>query len=167
MGKKYTIYKPNQRGFTLVELMITLVIAAILVSVAVPNFTNIIQNNRATAQANEFLTALSIARSEALKRGEAITMTTAGTADDANDWAGGWTITDTANTTLYVNSGFGGGGSLTNVNDVTSVAFNSRGFLVGTQAITFNARIPDCSGNEARNITITPTGRAAITKVAC
>ena len=42
----------NPRGFTLIEMMMTIAIAAILVSLAVPSFQNLIGNNRLTTQAN-------------------------------------------------------------------------------------------------------------------
>jgi type IV fimbrial biogenesis protein FimT len=56
-------------GFTLLELMITIAIAGILVGVAIPSFTSIITSNRLTAYANELVTALNLARNEAVKRG--------------------------------------------------------------------------------------------------
>ena len=82
-------------GFTLVELMITLVVAAILVTVAIPNFRTLIQNNRLTTEINEFLTAVSITRSEAVKRADRITMckSSDGAACVATgDWSQGWII---------------------------------------------------------------------------
>lgn len=163
MDKKHKIYKPNQRGFTLVELLMTLVIAGVLVSVAVPSFTSVIQNNRAAANANEFLTALAIARSEAVKRGRTVTMT----ADTATEWADGWTITISDGTTLYVNNGFDGGGSLTNAGDAGSIAFTSRGFLTGGLAVTFTSSIPHCTDNQGRTIVIGPSGRASVAALNC
>ena len=55
-------------GFTLIELIVTLAVAAILITVAGPNFLTFIQNNRLTAQANEMVGSLQLARSEAVKR---------------------------------------------------------------------------------------------------
>ncbi len=55
-------------GFTLLELMITVAVAAILLGIAVPTFSDIIRNNRLTAGANDLLHSTQRARSEAVKR---------------------------------------------------------------------------------------------------
>lgn len=55
-------------GFTLVELMVTLAVAAILMAIAIPNFTALINSNRLTATGNELVASLQLARSEALRR---------------------------------------------------------------------------------------------------
>lgn len=55
-------------GFTLVELMITIAVAAILLATATPSFTSLIQNHRLVAQHNDFVANLNLARSEAVKR---------------------------------------------------------------------------------------------------
>jgi len=57
------------RGFTLLELMVAIAVLAILATVGVPSFRALIQNNRVTTQANELVSALSFARTEAVKRG--------------------------------------------------------------------------------------------------
>jgi type IV fimbrial biogenesis protein FimT len=56
------------RGFTLVELMITIAVAAILLMIAVPSFRNIMNSNRLTTAANTMVGALNTARMEAIKR---------------------------------------------------------------------------------------------------
>lgn len=58
----------RDQGFTLVELMVTLAVAIILIAVGMPLFSGVAANNRATAQANTYLGAFKLARSEAVKR---------------------------------------------------------------------------------------------------
>ncbi len=59
--------KDSQTGFTLIELMITLSIAAILLTQAVPSFRTMIANNRIVSQINELVSAINYGRSEAAK----------------------------------------------------------------------------------------------------
>lgn len=77
-------------GFTLIELMVTIAIAGILIGVAIPNFTSIIISNRLTTSANELVTALSLARSEAVKRGINVTVRRKG--GTSTQWESGWDI---------------------------------------------------------------------------
>lgn len=56
------------KGFTVVELMITLGVIAILTVVAVPSFNSMINSNRLTTASNEIVAALNTARMEAIKR---------------------------------------------------------------------------------------------------
>jgi len=57
------------RGFTAVELLTVIAIAAILLAVAVPSFVNMRRNSELAAAANTLVAALNAARSEAMKRG--------------------------------------------------------------------------------------------------
>jgi type IV fimbrial biogenesis protein FimT len=58
----------KQQGMTLVELMVTLAVAAILVSAALPSLSDMAANNRLTALNNQLVSSLNYARSEAIKR---------------------------------------------------------------------------------------------------
>jgi len=82
----------RKRGFTLIELMVTLAVAAILLTVGVPAFQEMLRNNRAATHANEFLTALNFTRSEAIKRGRNISLCPSSnqTACGGANWAVGW-----------------------------------------------------------------------------
>lgn len=76
-------------GFTLIELLVTISIAAILLGIAIPSFTSTIASNRLTTNANELVTALNLARSEAIKRGIQVTVLNLGA---ATQWEGGWNV---------------------------------------------------------------------------
>src|SRR5690554_1851863 len=65
-------------GFTIIELMVTLVVAAVILMIAVPSFQGLIERSRLTTEANTFGSALQLARSEAVKRGENISLTAGG-----------------------------------------------------------------------------------------
>lgn len=64
----------REKGFTLVELAITLVVLAVLVTLAAPSFTNMTHRNRLTAAANEVSAILQVGRMDAISRGQAVTV---------------------------------------------------------------------------------------------
>jgi len=83
---------PNSKtpkGFTLIELMVTISIAGILLGIAIPSFTAIIASNRLTSTANNYLAAVNFTRSEAIKRGQQVTMANSGA---SSQWENGWSI---------------------------------------------------------------------------
>ncbi|TNF61933.1 MAG: prepilin-type N-terminal cleavage/methylation domain-containing protein, partial [Burkholderiales bacterium] len=63
-----------QSGFTLIELMVTITVLAVLLGVGVPSFQATIQGNRITTAANDLVAALQYARSEAVRRGVNVTV---------------------------------------------------------------------------------------------
>jgi type IV fimbrial biogenesis protein FimT len=84
-------------GFTLIELMITIAIAGILAAAAIPSFTSTITSNRLTAYANELVSALNLARNEAVKRGTSVTVRKVDDNSSTNkgaaaNWEDGWDV---------------------------------------------------------------------------
>lgn len=84
----------EQRGFTLIELMLTIVVMGVALAVAVPSWTTFIQNNRLTSQANTLTSSLLLARSEAIKqnRGVVLCPSTSGTDCTDSAWHEGWIV---------------------------------------------------------------------------
>ncbi|GGL96606.1 GspH/FimT family pseudopilin [Pseudomonas asuensis] len=86
----------SARGFTLIELMVTVAVLAIVLTIAVPSFNNLIQSSRARALVSELNGALQIARSEALKRRKNVIVCprndTGTDCDSGADWSSGWLV---------------------------------------------------------------------------
>lgn len=82
------------RGFSLIEMMITLAIAAIMLGIAVPAMSGLIASNRLKSQASDLLANLALARSEAIKRGVLTTLcpSDTGTGCTNTDWSAGYLL---------------------------------------------------------------------------
>ena len=78
----------DSRGFTLIELMVTLSVLAIVLSLAAPSFASLLASNRMSTQTNEFMVALNLARSEAVRRSQPVTLLSS----NADNYSKGWTV---------------------------------------------------------------------------
>ncbi len=191
--KKMNTNMQQTRGFTLIELMITLAVAAILLTVAVPGFRTAIQNNRVTTQSNDVLTALTLARSEALKRGIQVSVCSSNDQTDCDgapgtDWANGWIVFVDQNTNgtfeddgdatvcevdaanlpaedclLRVWDALAGSPALTATS--ANVQFLPTG--LANAAITLTLTPNDCEGNQERILAVSAIGRGRISEDPC
>ena len=79
------------KGFTLVELMLTIALFAILAAVAVPNYNSFIASQRVKTAAHDLLVAAQYARSEAVKRNRPTILRSL-----SDDWNNGWEVVDSS-----------------------------------------------------------------------
>jgi type IV fimbrial biogenesis protein FimT len=120
----------QQKGFTLVELMITVIIVAVLLSLAAPGFVELLERNRLQSAASNLYTSLVLARSEALKRNTPVVVCRrdpatgkCATTGTAGDWRQGWVVHPAAdpNDVLVLREGVTGGDTLWVVSASTKI----------------------------------------------
>lgn len=166
-----TTMSSRQQGLTLVELMVTLAVAIILIAVGMPLFTGLAGSNRATTQANSLVSALKLARSEAVKRADSVTVCSndGGACGGAGDWANGWLV----HTDVNDSGGFDAGDVLRTWDalaasssvDLTPDAAEVTFFATGEANNTFSFELDDseASGSAAdaakRCVEVTATGQ--------
>ena len=99
-------------GFTLIDLLVTVAIASIVLTLGVPAFQTIIHNNRMVTETNGLVSALNLARSEAIKRGVRVTVCKVRnqnlnncTRNASINWENGWLVFADLNSNGRYNGG--------------------------------------------------------------
>lgn len=166
------------RGFSLVELLVTIAVASIFIAVAIPGFHSIRQNNQAVTLSNNVSAGLVYARSEAIKRGRSVSICGAATSaqtacGNGNSWSEGWIIftdpngsgaIDVGDEIVKVGKAPALGSTITAPNTV--VTFSANGFVTAGSG-DFSLTAPGCKGQHGRTVTISNTGRLSIQATAC
>lgn len=159
-----------QGGFTLVELMIVVVLLAIVLMLGVPSFTSFVRNNNLIAANNEFATALSLARTAAIREGAGAVIEAAAGSPSTNEWGQGFTVSpwdDSDNdgvvdsgevgTAMRLFSAFDSNVTLDSTNGTRSISFMHTGQLNSGSALVF--RLCDSrTGETGREFTLNLLG---------
>ena len=183
----------HEGGFTLVELVITMAVLAIVLSMAVPSFKDMIANSRSTSLASELSAAVNFARSEAVKRVKRVTICPSSNGTScltSSDWAKGWLVfvdkaaSDSAavevetvlkywdklnpKTVASLKKGVPGVPGVA----VEYLRFNPRGMLARAGASDgdqrfFEMYITGCKGESGRKILIGLSGMVSTSKISC
>lgn len=168
----------SETGFTLIELIVTVAIAAIVLGIGLPMMSSFARDTRMASRTNELVTALNYARTEAVERGEFVSLCPS--SDEASctgntDWTVGWIVwedevgagdgdVDGGETILRI------GESSTNMTidtNVSSITYESGGSLNGGAGVTFELTPDQCDGDDKREIDINLSGRPRASQVSC
>jgi type IV fimbrial biogenesis protein FimT len=128
-------------GFTLVEMLMTMAIAAIVMALAVPSFRYVTNSNRIAGEINGLLGDLQLARAEAIKEGRNVTVCVSANGTSctiSTSWQSGWIVfSDPANTgvpavgsVVRVQKTFSGSDTFIS-NGIVKVTFNREGYAAG------------------------------------
>ncbi len=165
------------KGFTLIELIVTLTIAGILMAVAAPSMVGFVSSNRLAGQINELIADINLARSEAIKRSvtTGICVTNVGGTNcvASGNWANGWLvyyvcpITDTTctagnNVAVKKHEALSANNTLTAPAD--ALVYTKNGVLSsGTGDFT----LCDPKYGKSRVLNLLPTGRPTLSEATC
>jgi len=150
------------RGFTLIEMLITLAVGSILLSLAVPAFRTFLQNDRLMTGASALSMALYAARAEAVKEDVSVQICASanGTScSGANTWETGWIVLSTAPGATPVQvTGAMPAGTTVRAGAVNTITFSSTG--LASTAAAF--KLCDVRGpTQARFLQLSVTGSVA------
>jgi type IV fimbrial biogenesis protein FimT len=154
---------PRASGFTLIELMVTLTVAAILLGIAVPAFRASLMNDRLLTQASQLSTALYLGRAEAVKQDTPVLVCASAdgaTCSGAGTWETGWIVLSTApGTTAPVQSvpSLSTGTTLRATGGASQVSFQSTGTMNAAASIGFKL-CDSRGGTYARYLQVNVTG---------
>lgn len=169
-------------GFTLIELVVALTLLGILLAMAIPNFTLMVKNSRLTSQANDFIIAVNLARSEAIKRNLNVSLCPSAdgaTCAGAGIWEQGWLIYVDADSSFSLNAGdtilrifprlSGDNTFRANANYANLITYRPRGFPIQQGALVLcDDRNNDGDTGDAEDFNagraaiISPTGRPRV-----
>ncbi|MEJ2041848.1 MAG: GspH/FimT family pseudopilin [Reinekea sp.] len=167
------------RGFTLVELVVTVVILAIVIMFAIPSFNTLMNRISTNSSRDKILTAFHYARSEAISQQAEVTI--CASADGANcsatsNWTSGWIVflddngnqtVDTGDNVLSVwQNELVHGATLEEDNNKVATTFDANG-TIGIPLVLTLEPFTNCGVTEARVFTLSPVGRMAVTEGDC
>lgn len=156
----------SQKGFTLIELMITLAVLAIVLGIAVPSFSSMLRDNRAATLGSELQGALQFARSEAVKRRQSVVICRSNAAGsgcaNGTDWSGGWLVRQASGSVIKVWDSASG---LAIVGPNPGLTFLGSG--MASSVSSFSVKPSNCSGKQKRLITVSITGAVTLTPESC
>jgi type IV fimbrial biogenesis protein FimT len=157
----------RERGFTMMELLVAVSIAAVLFAIGVPMYRNASLGARLSAAANNLLASVQLARSEAIKRNVQVTLCASSdgaTCAASGGWEQGWIVVDAVadpDVVIQRQQNLPAGYKLTQSGGSAPLVFQPIG--IGMGAATFTACRNDPLGAQERVLTVRAAGTAQVT----
>jgi len=155
-----------QWGFTLIELMVTISIMAILLMIAVPSFQNATLGSKLSSFANNLVSSAHLARSEAIKRNATVALcasSNGASCATSGGWGQGWIVRAADGTVIQRQQALPTGFNVTETGGAFGVNFQPSG--VNSDSVTFTVcRSSPEVGSQERVVAISTTGRPTVTK---
>ncbi|KZC35764.1 MULTISPECIES: GspH/FimT family pseudopilin [Rhodanobacter] len=150
----------RSHGFTLVEMLVTLAIFAVLLMIAIPSMRPFLQSQSVKNASMDLVSTVALARSEAIKRNTTVDVK----ATNVADWSLGWVISQGANVIRKQ----GSLGNIAITPSTGSFSFDGNGRMTSTGA-TFAIAPVNKTGSQplCLSVIVGATGRTESTKVSC
>lgn len=145
-------FPSGRGGFTLVELLVTVSIVAILAGLAAPSFREMVAKNRAKNIGSDLFASLLRARSEAVTRNANVTLSPV-----AGNWAKGWQLPDPAQADHILDSR--GESKDATVSGPANVVFSGSGRVKGTTVPVFVVAVSSGSTSQYQCVSVDLAGR--------
>ena len=142
------------RGFTLVEIVITVAIVAVLAAVAAPTMSSIMTRHRVQDATSDLFAALIKARGEALMLNADVSVSPIG-----GNWAGGWRVPDPTNTGKFFDVHEPVDAVAIRMSGASAITYQYNGRLRGGLGVKFNLSTSIAGYTTAACVTVDPSGR--------
>ena len=168
----------KQNGFTLLELLTTVSVVAIILSMGVPSMTSLVRSNRIVAYTNDFVSSVHTARAEAVNNVVQVTVCKSddqATCNNTASWNDGWIVFvdndedeirdlgGTPETLIRAREALEGANTLQSAAFDDWIAFRPNGLAIGStgNAGTFSL-CNEAGAYYGRDISISRTGSSSV-----
>ncbi len=174
--------KNLQRGLSLVELLTVVTLLGVITAVSLPSFRAMNESSQTVATTNALIGAMQLARSEAAKRGQTVSICAAAAGEeshtclsgDSTSWEHGWLVfVDAQGSRGKIDQGDQVLRMVARADSAPAVSasglyisYASNG-LLNSEKLNWELRSSQCISNGHRNIAMSAAGRPSVSKVAC